>query len=79
LQKKCGCSYAIIANFFEEDINSPIRGLVEKQLIKKRLNVLDIVIYIFLMLKILPRKMMCNKKCFLQDFGLLIVKTQLRL
>jgi len=39
--------HAIIANFFEEDINSPIRGLVERQLINKRLNVLGIVIYIF--------------------------------
>ncbi len=39
--------HAIIANSFEEDINSPIRSLVEKQLIKKRLNVLGTVIYIF--------------------------------
>ncbi len=74
-----GIHHAIIAIFFEEDINSPIRGLVERQLIKKRLNVLGIVISFFLMLKVLPRKMMCNKKWFLQDFGLLIVKTQLLL
>jgi hypothetical protein len=44
-------NHAIIANVFEEDINSPIRGLVERQLIKKRLNVLGIVIYIFLNLE----------------------------
>ncbi len=68
--------HAIIANFFEEDINSPIRGLVERQLIKKRLNVLGIVISIFLMLKILPRKMMCNKKLFVR-FWSFDCKTQL--
>ncbi len=50
-KKNVDVNHAIIANVFEEDINSPIRGLVERQLIKKRLNVLGIVIYIFLNLE----------------------------
>jgi hypothetical protein len=63
LKKNVDVDHAIFVSFFEEDINSPIRGLVERQLIKTRFNVLGIVIsFFFLMLKILPRKMMCNKK-----------------
>ncbi len=40
------CDHATIVNFFEEEVNVLVKGPFERQLIKKRMNVLGSAIYI---------------------------------
>jgi hypothetical protein len=49
---------------FEEEVNKPMRNGLEKQLTKKRLNCLLMKSLRFFLLKILLRRMMCNKNNF---------------
>ncbi len=57
-------NHAIIAKIIEEEINSSIINFVERQLTNKRLNVIGTTILFFLLLKIIFKKSMCNKKSF---------------
>lgn len=52
--------HAIIAKKFEEEVNNKIRGLVERQLTKKRFNVSSIIISSFFVVKMFVKQMMCN-------------------
>jgi hypothetical protein len=60
LKNHVDADHAIIAKKFEEEVNNKIRGLVEKQLTKKRLNVSSIIISSFFVVKMFVKQMMCN-------------------
>ncbi len=67
--------HSIIFIFIFLKVDNVIRGIVEKQLAKKRRNVLvNVISFFFFLQKIFSKKTMCNKKKFVQDLGLLIVK-----
>jgi hypothetical protein len=57
-------THAIIVKIIEEDVSSSIINLVESQLTNKRLDVVGITIFYFLLLKVIFKTMMCNKKSF---------------
>lgn len=62
---------------FEEKFNSPMRKRMERQLVKRRLNVYGSAISNFFGVKDFLKRMMCNKNNNLQTFCLLLVKNQL--
>jgi hypothetical protein len=58
-------------------VDNVVRGIVAKQLAKKRPNVLVNVIFYFFLVKDLFKKDIVQQKEFVQDLGLLIVKNHL--
>jgi hypothetical protein len=58
-------------------VDNVVRGIVEKQLAKKRLNVLVNAISFIFLAKDLFKKDNVQQKEFVQDLGLLIVKNHL--
>ncbi len=52
LKNHVDVDHAILPKKIEEDVNNQIKGLVERQLTKKRLNVSSIIIFIFLLWQI---------------------------
>jgi hypothetical protein len=55
-------------------VDNVVKGIVEKQLAKKRPNVLVNAISFFFLQKIFSKKDNVQQKEFVQDLGLLIVK-----
>jgi hypothetical protein len=51
---------------FEQDVNNPLRGEVERQLVKKKSNPLGNAIVNFFAAKKSFRRIICNKKCLLK-------------
>jgi len=66
--------HAIIAKTIKERVNSPIRSFVERQLAKKKLNATPIIIFNFVVVKDSFKKNDEQRKEFLQDHDLLIMK-----
>jgi hypothetical protein len=68
-EKHCYCK-----NDFEEEMNNPLKEKIERQLVKKISNPFVIV---FFLLPNISKNIICNKQCFFEDMGLLIVKNHL--
>jgi hypothetical protein len=64
LKKHVNANHFIIENLFEEEINNPLRGKVERQPAKKIHLAMQLLT--FLLLKNLSIMMICNRKCFLR-------------
>jgi hypothetical protein len=64
LEKHVNIDHALILNFFEEEINGPIRGTFERQPTKKRFCVLDNAIFKFFVVKDPFKRMMSSKFFF---------------
>jgi hypothetical protein len=77
LKKHVDADHAISANIFEEEVNSPLRNILERQLAKKRPNVSNFEISKFFGAKDIFKKDVVQQKQFLQDLALLVVKTHL--
>jgi len=71
--------HVLIIKKFEEEVNGLIRGILERQLTKKRFNVLSNAIFNFFVVKDLFKNDDDEQNCFLQDFDFLNVKNQLPL
>ncbi len=55
-------------------MNNPLKEKIERQLVKKISNPFVIV---FFLLPNISKNIICNKQCFFEDMGLLIVKNHL--
>jgi hypothetical protein len=59
---------------FEEEMNSPLRNILEKQPIEKRPNVFNSKYKKQLVQKILLRRMLCNKNNFCRTLPFWLLK-----
>jgi hypothetical protein len=67
LKKHMNANHFIIEKLFEEAINSPLKGKVERKLAKKISNPSsNVIVNIFLLPKILSRRIICSKHYFLR-------------
>ncbi len=65
-------NHFIIVEIFEKEVNHPLRGKVERQPTKKYQS--SNQLSIFLLPKILSRKIICNKICFLKIWACWFLK-----
>jgi hypothetical protein len=77
LKKHIDVDIAILAKRFEEEVNSPLRNVLERQLAKKRPNVSNSEILEFLSAKDPFMKDVVQQEQFLQDLAFLVVKNHL--
>jgi hypothetical protein len=76
LENHVNVNHFMIAKFFEEEVNSPLKGKMEKYFTIKQSNPSDNVIIFFYQRSFLERSYATTKKV-LEDMGLLIVKNRL--
>ncbi len=77
LKEHVDANHVVLANRFEEEMNSPLGKILEKQPTKKRPNVSNFEISKFFGVKDLLKRDDVQQKQFLQDLTVLVVKSHL--
>jgi len=73
-EKHVNVDHFLIAKMFEEEVNNPLRGKMDKLLAKKKSNPFGSVIVNFFVTKDPFQKDYMSPKTVLEDMGLLIIK-----
>ncbi len=74
LKKHVDANHALLAKIFEEEVNFPLRNILERQLAKKRPNVSNFKISKFFGAKDAFKKDVVQQKQFLQDLAFWLLK-----
>ncbi len=77
LKKHVKVNYSIIAKMFENEVNNPLRGKLEKKICKKRSNLASSAIFNVFAAKNPFIKYHMQQKLIFEDMGLLIVKNHI--